>query len=294
MAEMREIKRRIKSVDNTRQITKTMEMVAGAKIKKAQDSIEKARPYASKMIEVLSNVSGRVDEKKYPLLDVHEPVKHTTIVVFTSDRGLCGAFNANVIRRAEELIKEEEEKGRGVELITVGRKGISYFTYVGQEILSKYDGISDSPTFENAREIAKELEAAYIAYQTDQVILVFNQFKSAVEQKITEHILLPVGKEIMEEEREAEAPVFTQEFIFEPSSSQVFEKLLPTYVETLAFRVLLESAASEHGARRTAMKAATENAGEMIKDLVVSFNRARQAQITQEISEIVGGAEALK
>lgn len=294
MARMREIKRRIKSVDNTRQITKTMEMVAGAKIKKAQDNIEKARPYAAKMIEVLSNVSERIEEKKYPLLDVHDPVEHTTVVVFTSDRGLCGAFNANVIRRTEALLAEEESEGRETRLIIVGRKGISYFSYIGREIFSKYEGISDSPTFESAREIAELLEEAYVNHQTDRVMLVFNQFRSAMEQTVTEHVLLPIGEETLGEKEEEEGPLFTQEFIFEPSSSLVLEKLLPTYVETLVFRVFLESAASEHGARRTAMKAATENAGEMIQSLVVSFNRARQAQITQEISEIVGGAEALR
>jgi len=288
MAQMRVIKRRIRSIDNTKQITKTMEMVAAAKIRKAQQNIESARPYAMDMIEVLGKVADGAGEVSHPLLDVHEPMKQAVVVCLTSDRGLSGAFNANVIRQAEDVVRREREQGRKVSMLTVGKKGQSYFRYVGYEFFESYRDFSDNPGYEHARSIAEKLMNAYIAREIDKVVLVFNHFKSAVEQNVVEHTLLPI---------KSEAPVTGAErpaggYAFEPSAGQVLESLLPAYVRTLVYRALLESAASEHGARRTAMKNASDNAVDIIAQLTRTFNRVRQAQITQEISEIVGGAEA--
>lgn len=290
MTKVREIKRRIRSVDSTRQITKTMEMVAAAKIRKAQEGIESARPYAIKMMEVLSDVAQYVGEGEHPLLEIHPSIEKVLVLALTSDRGLCGPFNTNIIRATEEIIARESKAGKKVELILVGRKGVNYFTYVGHKPLYQYQGFSDSPTVESAREISKKLMSMYTALETDQVYLVFNHFKSVVEQSSVEYQLLPIQEESVSEEPER---ILKGEYLFEPGAAEVLYRLLPSYIEALVYRALLESAASEHGARRTAMKNATDNAEEMINELTISFNRARQAIITQEISEIVGGAEAL-
>lgn len=290
MARMREIKRRIRSVDNTKQITKTMEMVSAAKIRRAQERIEAARPYALKMMDVLADVGKRTDVGGHPLLAVRDPIKRSVIIPVTSDRGLCGAFNTNIIRMTETLISEERASGREIGVFAIGRKAINYFKYVGYEIIGERREISDNPTFADAKTIADEVISKYISGDIDKVVLVFNHFKSAMEQKAVDHVLLPIKQESVET-GEGEP---TADYIFEPGDSQVLNHLLPTYIEALIFRALMESAASEQGARRTAMKSATDNATEMIQLLTRSFNRARQAQITQEISEIVGGAEAQK
>lgn len=290
MAKTREIRRRIKSIDSTKQITKAMEMVATSKIKRAEERISAARPYASKMIEIMQGLAGRAGQIQHPLLEVREPQKRTAILAVTADRGLCGAFNTNIIKFAESLIRKERSEGREVRLLTVGRKGQNYFRFMNYELTKSYRGISDQPTFEQAREIAEFLMDLYTQYEADKVVLIFNRFKSIVEQKAIEHVILPIREEVVEEKPGA---VFA-EYIFEPSAQGVLSRLLPTYVEAVVYRALLESAASEQGARRTAMKAATDNAQEMIGYLIRSYNKARQAQITQEIAEIVGGAEALE
>lgn len=291
MAKGRDIKRRIKSVENTRQITRTMEMVATAKIRKAQSRIESARPYALAMMDVLSKVAANVEATTHPLLREHDEMKRATVLVLTSDRGLCGAFNGNVIREAEAIISREKAAGLEVDMIVVGKKGIGYFRYVGKSLTGEYRDVSDSPTFAVAKDIATKLMDAYISGEADRIWLVFNRFQSVVEQKVTTHQLLPIEESQVPEERQT---AVSTEYLFEPDAAGVLRRLLPTYIETLVYRAMLESAASEHGARRTAMKSASDNAEKMIEVLVRSFNRARQAQITQEISEIVGGAEALK
>lgn len=291
MAKGRDIKRRIKSVENTRQITRTMEMVATAKIRRAQERIESARPYAMAMMDVLGKVAANVEAGQHPLLQVHDEMKRAVILLLTSDRGLCGAFNGNIIREVEQLVGREHEAGLEVDLVIVGKKGIGYFRYVGREPLGEYRDVSDSPAFAVAKEIAMTLMDAYVSGRADRIWLVFNRFKSVVEQTVTTHQLLPIEEAEVPEEREAAA---TAEYLFEPDPVSVLKRLLPTYIETLIYRAMLESAASEQGARRTAMKSASDNAAKMIEMLVGSFNRARQAQITQEISEIVGGAEAVK
>ncbi len=291
MSQTREIRRRMKSVDNTRQITKTMEMVATAKIRKAQERIEAARPYAMKMLDVLTNVAANVEAGVHPLLIAREPSQNTVIVALTTDRGLCGAANANILRQADDLVKSETEAGAKVSVFPVGKKGINYFKYVGYDILDQRRDISDNPGFSDAKAIAEKLMELYLQVQVDKVVLVFNHFKSAMEQKPVAHVLLPIKQEAVEDDSEEKT---AGDYEFEPSDSDVLDHLLPTYIEALIYRALLESAASEHGARRTAMKAATDNAGELIDILRRSFNRARQAAITQEIAEIVGGVAALE
>jgi len=293
MANLRDIKQRIVSVQSTRQITRTMEMVATAKIKKAQEKIEAARPYAFAMVEVLQNVARYVQGASHPLLEQHEERTRIVVVTITSDRGLCGAFNSNILRITEDLVRSEAEAGVEADIIAVGKKAIAYLRYRGLEPVAAYRDIADKPTFADARAIATSIIARYEAGDIDAAYVVFNRFKNVAEQKAETYQLLPVERRVMESE-EDDATGLRAEYLFEPTAAQVLEHLLPTYVETLVYRALMESAASEHGARRTAMKSATDNASDMITTLTRSYNRARQAAITTEIAEIVGGAAALE
>ncbi|MCL4078777.1 ATP synthase F1 subunit gamma [Coriobacteriia bacterium Es71-Z0120] len=292
MPNLRDIKRRISSVQSTRQITRTMEMVATAKIKKAQERIESARPYALSMMEVLGNVARYVQGATHPLLEEHPEQKRIAIISLTSDRGLCGAFNANILRLTEELMRKAASEGAEADVIAVGKKALSYLKYRGVQPVAEYRDISDKPTYAHARDIAARIIAAYSEGRIDAAYVVFNRFKNVAEQKAEVHQLLPIERKVVDVDEEPLGP--RPEYLFEPSPAAVLEKLLPTYVETLVYRALLESAASEQGARRVAMKSATDNAGEIITTLTRSYNRARQASITNEIAEIVGGAAALE
>ena len=292
MPNLRDIKGRITSVESTRQITRTMEMVATAKIKKAQERIESARPYALSMMEVLGNVARFAKGAEHPLLEDHGKLTRMVVIAVTSDRGLAGAFNANILRLTEGLMREYEAQGATVDVIAVGKKAAGYFRYRGVEPLAVYRDISDKPAIADARSIASHVIAPYAALEVDRVMVVFNRFKNVAEQKLEIHQLLPIERSVMADA--AEDDRVSPEYAFEPDAESVLERLLPTYVETLIYRSLMESAASEQGARRTAMKAATDNAGEMITTLTRSYNRARQAAITNEIAEIVGGAAALE
>lgn len=292
MPSLRDIKRRILSVQSTRQITRTMEMVATAKIKKAQERIESARPYALSMMEVLGNVARYVQGATHPLLEKHPERKRIAVISLTSDRGLCGAFNANILRLTEELIREAAAEGAETDVIAVGKKAVGYLKYRGVLPIAEYRDISDKPTFAHARAIAGQIIAAYSEGRIDAAYVVFNRFKNVAEQKAEVHQLLPIERSVVNVDEATVGP--RPEYLFEPSPVAVLEKLLPMYVETLVFRALLESAASEQGARRVAMKSATDNAGEIITTLTRSYNRARQASITNEIAEIVGGAAALE
>jgi F-type H+-transporting ATPase subunit gamma len=268
-----------------------MEMVSAAKIKKAQERIEAARPYALKMMDVLFNVAQHVPAATHSLLEVRDPFKHVTIVVFTSNRGLCGGFNANIIRMGIAIFEREITQKRDVSFVTIGKKGLVVLRFREYPISKSYLEVSDQPGIGEAREIAHYLMDLYASRKTDQIYLLYNHFKSLLEQKPIAQILLPIT------ERElGKTPLKRPgtEYLFEPAAEEVLKRLLPTYVETVVFRALLESAASEHAARRSAMKRATDNAGEMLQDLRRSFNKARQAQITQEIAEIVGGAAGLE
>jgi len=295
VANLRDIKKRIGSVQSTRQITRTMEMVATAKIKKAQERIEAARPYAMSMMEVLGNVARFAKAASHPLLLKHDKRERVVVIACTSDRGLAGAFNSNVIRLAEDVSRDEKAAGAQVDFVTVGKKAAGYFRYRGIEPIAAYRDISDKPTFSDAKSIAAHVIPGYSAGEIDAVFIVFNRFKNVAEQRPEIYQLLPIEREVMHEAADdVEAAAVSAEYMFEPSAESVLELLLPTYVETLIYRALMESAASEHGARRTAMKSATDNASEMITTLTRSYNRARQASITQEIAEIVGGAAALE
>lgn len=292
MANLRDIKQRITSVQSTSQITRTMEMVATAKIKKAQEKIESARPYSFAMMEVLGNVARFVQGASHPLLEEHEERTRVMVVTITSDRGLCGAFNSNILRITEDLIRSERDAGVETDIIAVGKKAIGYLRYRGIEPVMSYRDISDKPTFAEARAIAAHIIPRYEAGELDAAYIVFNRFKNVAEQKPETYQLLPIEQRAMETEDEQGG--MHAEYLFEPSATAVLEHLLPTYVETLVYRALMESAAAEQGARRTAMKSATDNASEMITTLTRSYNRARQAAITTEIAEIVGGAAALE
>lgn len=292
MANLRDIKQRITSVQSTSQITRTMEMVATAKIKKAQEKIESARPYSFAMMEVLGNVAQYVQGASHPLLEEHEERTRVMVVTITSDRGLCGAFNSNILRITEDLIRSERNAGVETDIIAVGKKAIGYLRYRGIEPVMSYRDISDKPTFAEARAIAAHIIPRYEAGELDAAYIVFNRFKNVAEQKPETYQLLPIEQRVMETGEEQGG--LHAEYLFEPSAGAVLERLLPTYVETLVYRALMESAAAEQGARRTAMKSATDNASEMITTLTRSYNRARQAAITTEIAEIVGGAAALE
>lgn len=292
MANLRDIKQRIVSVQSTSQITRTMEMVATAKIKKAQEKIESARPYSFAMMEVLGNVARYVQGASHPLLEEHEERKRVLLVTITSDRGLCGAFNSNILRITEDLIRTERAADVDTDVIAVGKKAIGYLRYRGVEPIAAYRDISDKPTFAEARSIASLIIPRYEAGELDAAYIVFNRFKNVAEQRPETYQLLPIEHAVVEADEEQGG--MHAEYLFEPSAAEVLEHLLPTYVETLVYRALMESAAAEQGARRTAMKSATDNASEMITTLTRSYNRARQAAITTEIAEIVGGAAALE
>lgn len=286
MPTMQDIRRRIKSVKSTQQITRAMKMVSAAKLRRAQQSLFSARPYAIKMEDVLRRLGGRVDTSLHPLLSQRE-IKRTGFVVVTSDRGLAGGYNANIIRKATQTMDGYDKSN--ISLITVGRKGRDYFRRRHYDIQGDFVGLGEEVSFAQARLIADTVMEFYLNELLDEVYLVYPQFINTVTQRQTVVRLLPLDAPEQEKAAGGEA-----EYLFEPSPEAVLDSLLPRYVATLLYRALLEAKASEHGARMAAMDSATKNADEMIKRLTLSFNRARQASITREISEIVAGAEALK
>lgn len=281
MASVRDIRRRIRSVRNMQQITKAMKMVAASKLRKAQDKVIAARPYARQLQEVLARLAQAQVDINHPLLQ-ERPVEKIGYVIVTSDRGLCGGYNANLIRMTNTLIAEEAHE---VKLVTVGRKGRDFYRRGKLEILAEFVGLSDNPSYGQAKEIAQEVISLYESGELDEVYIVYNEFISAISQRPTKVKLLPIDKP---------EQVSNREYIFEPSPEEILTTLLPKYVETQVFRTLLEGKASEMGAKMTAMGAATDNAKELIDRLTLQMNRARQAAITTEISEIVGGASALE
>ncbi|NLW16596.1 MAG: F0F1 ATP synthase subunit gamma [Firmicutes bacterium] len=287
MATMQDIRRRIRSINNIQQITRAMKMVAAAKLRRAQRALFAGRPYSDKMEEVLLRLGAHVDTSLHPLLAQRE-IKNTGFVIITADRGLAGGFAAGVIRTA--LKELEKYDPSSVHLITVGRKGRDYFQHRKNQysIMGDFVGLGDEISFAKANLIANSLTEFYLSELLDEVYLVYPRFVNTLTQQPTVTRLLPLSAPT----GEAEGPV--SEYLFEPSPEAVLEALLPRYVSTLVYRALLEARASEEAARMTAMEAATKNADEMIEDLTMSFNRARQASITNEISEIVAGAEALK
>ncbi|HJZ84777.1 MAG TPA: ATP synthase F1 subunit gamma [Polyangia bacterium] len=286
MPSLKAIRRRIASVKNTQKITKAMKSVAAARLRKAQEAILALRPYSQRLGEVIAEVAAR-SGGVHPLLEVREP-KRVALVVLTSDRGLCGGFNANINRRAERFLKENREKFADIELNIVGRKGREYFRRRGYTIHDEYMGVFAAVSVERAREITTAEIEDYTKNQLDAVYLVYNEFKSAMSQKVVVERLLPV------EPLALPAEAGQIDYKYEPEKRKLLDHLLPLYVETQIYRAILESIASEFGAKMTAMDNATNNANEMIGMLTLQYNRARQAAITKELMEIVGGAEALK
>lgn len=288
MAQARELRRRIKSVQSTRQITRTMEMVSTSKLKRAQDRVVGARPYATALAEVLGELYAPEYAERFPLLRQPEGgvIRRAGVVVITSNRGLCGAFNANLIKEGRRRVLDLEGKGAQVELHLIGRKGVNFFRFAKRAAASTRIDIGDKPTAQHAAEVVDPLVAAFEAGRLDAVEVVFAKFNSAVSTPATTLRLLPVTPPA--------ARSSSTFFILKPSAEAILERLLPLYVRNQVYRALVETAAAEHGARRTAMKNATDSAGDMMDLLKRTYNRARQAQITQEIAEIVGGAEALR
>ncbi len=294
MASVQDLKRRIHSVRNTRKITRAMELVAAAKLRRAEARITALRPYAETMAELIAGVGRAAASVRLPLLEQREEVGSVAVVPLTGDRGLAGAFNAQILRRAFALERALKAEGKDVHWVAVGKKGRSTLTFRRRELAGSYIGFTDRPAYEDAQAIAHRVGELFTSGEVDRVVLVYNTFVSALTQRVTEQDILPISRDILEtDEEERQADVLRGDFIFEPEPEEILERLLPVYLETQVYRALLESTASEQGARMTAMRNASKNAGELIDSLTLSMNRARQAEITQEILEVVGGAEAL-
>ena len=288
MAKARELKGRIRSVQNTRKITRTMEMVATSKLKRAQDRVAAARPYADRLAEVIGRLLTPELAARYALLRQPESVQRAAIVLLTANRGLAGAFNTNLIREARTQLERLRSSGVQVELHGVGKKGISFFRYQGEELLTARTDLGDRPSASDAQGIIEPLMERFVSGQLDAVYLVYAQFNSAMSTPPTTQQLLPIAPpDVAEKGREVD-------YILEPSADAILSQILPLYVRNSVYRALAETSAGFYGAQRTAMKNATDNAGDMIEALTRTYNRARQAQITQEIAEIVGGAAALE
>lgn len=289
MPSLKAIKKRIGSVKNTRQITKAMKMVSAAKLRRAQDNIIAARPYARKMEEVLQSLAGCVEGDAHPLLEVRE-AKKLLLLVVTSDRGLCGGFNANLCKAADRFIREKKEEYEDITLMTLGRKGYEFLKN-RYTVAKNYPNLISKPNYHTAALLGQEIIEGYLEGQYDQVIILFNAFKTVMSQDITFQQLLPVVPPEAETAALDEAPV---EYIYEPSVRELMDEILPKNIEVQIFKSMLESVAAEHGARMTAMDSASKNASEMIGKLTLIYNRARQAAITKELMEIISGAESIK
>ena len=286
-AQLRDARRRIRSVEAIKKITRAMELIATSRIPKAQARVNASKPYTAKLIEVIENVGVAGAGAKHRLLEQRE-VKTVGLVIVTSDRGLAGSYASNIIRLAEHRIRELDREGKDVALYAIGKKAQAYFRYRGFRIDGAYLGVTDTPGYGDARAVASAVLTAFATQHIDSVEVFFTRYQSAMNQLPTRLDLLPITPP---DRTEQEGPTATYEF--EPSPEEILDRLLPRYVEATVFNVLLEASASEHSARRRAMKAATDNAEDLIRVLSVQANRARQAEITTAISEIVGGAEAL-
>jgi F-type H+-transporting ATPase subunit gamma len=287
MIGLKALRRRIASIKSTQQITRAMKMVAAARLRRSHERILEARPYADKMREVLQSLSLRTDPTTHPLL-VRREMKRVELLAITTDRGLCGSFNQNVFRRVEQFVREKKTAYEEIALTIVGRKGLDYFRRRNVPIIRDYAGRFREIDYPVAATIGKDLVEDYTNEAVDGVFLVYNEFRSPLVQRVTVRELLPI------EPLEVEPDYYAVEYIYEPSADAILSELLPRYVEVQIFRALLESLAGEHGARMTAMGAATENAQEMMEKLALVYNKARQSAITKEMMEIVGGVEALK
>jgi F-type H+-transporting ATPase subunit gamma len=289
-AKLREVRRRIRSVQSTMKITRAMELIATSRIVKAQQRVEQARPYAERLTAAIADVASASAALSHPLLEQRSEPKAAAVFVVTSDRGLAGAYTSNVLRRAEELFSLLRQEGKEIKLFVSGRKGLSYYRFRRRPIEDSWTGFSETPTYDNAKAIAGALIDLFSSGAVDEIHGVFTDFVSPLRQRAVARRFVPMVWEVAE--RPIEGPV--AQYIFEPDPEELLESLLPRYVETRVYSALLEAAASEHAARRRAMSAATENAEDLIKVLTRVANQARQTEITTEIMEIVGGAEALR
>jgi F-type H+-transporting ATPase subunit gamma len=295
LASTQDLKRRVRSITNTRKVTKAMELVASARLRRSQQRIEGMRPYADRMLELMAGVSQAAGAVRLPLLERRENVEKIAIVPITADRGLAGGFNAQVIRRSLALMREARAAGQQVVWFSSGRKASSTLRFRRLDVSESWTGFSERPAYTDAQAIAHAVSEAYVNGDVDRVVVVYNAFVSALVQKVTVRELLPISPELLErsDDDESESLGGTPDFIYEPEPEEILARLLPVYVETELYRALLESAASEQGARMTAMRNASKAAGELIDSLTLAMNRARQAEITQEILEVVAGADAL-
>ena len=286
MANLRELRKRIASVKNTQKITNAMKMVSAAKLRRAEEAIKSARPFAEKMRDVLMSLASRINPGAHPLLE-SKPAKKALLILITADRGLCGAFNANLNRRAEAFAREMSEKGIQVDMINVGRKGNDYFRRRQINVVEAFTNVMNNVTYELSGRVVSVAVEKFTTGEYEEVYILFNSFRSAVRQVQTLRKLLPVTPE-------EEGWKRRREYLYEPSEEALLDSIIPRYVQVQVFTGMLDSVAAEHGARMTAMEAATSNADEMIYRLTLKHNRLRQESITTELMEIVGGAEALK
>lgn len=292
MASLREIRSRIKGVKSTQQITKAMKMVAAARLRRAQEKANASKPYAVKIKEILANVVKNVPNLDHPLLQERE-VKKVAYFVVSSDKGLAGSYTSNILKEAVRQVGSAEEQAA---LVTIGRKAQEFFKRRRYTVDNEYMGFSERPTYQHAVNIANEMTSKFISGEYDEINLVYTKFYSPLHQEPTTIKVLPVEAPVVDETHieEPKGPQDIREYIFEPSAQAALENLVPRYLEITIYAALMQSAASELGARMTAMSSATDNAQELISKLTLNYNKVRQAGITREISEIVGGAEALK
>jgi F-type H+-transporting ATPase subunit gamma len=289
-AQLRVVRRRIRSVQSTMKITRAMELISASRLARAQERVAQARPYTDEITAALESVVSTEATVSHPLLEQRAESRAAAVLVITSDRGLAGPYNANVLRTAEELQARLREDGVEPKLYVTGRKGLGYYRFRRRPIEQSWTGFSDRPSYEDARAVVDALVEAFLDHRVDQIHAVFTDFISAGTQRAVARRFVPLVIEEVEEGPPEPIP----QYLFEPSPERLLDALLPRYVQARVFTAMLESTASEHAARRRAMKAATDNAEELIEDLTREYNQARQAQITQEIMEIVGGAEALQ
>jgi F-type H+-transporting ATPase subunit gamma len=295
MASLQDIRRRIRSVQNTRKITRALELVAASKLRRAQARIEDMRPYADRMLELMAGTArASTSVRGLPLLQQRDEVRAVAVVPMMGDRGLSGPFNSQVLRRSLAVSRQLQGEGKQVRWVGVGRRGVGSLRFRRFDLSGEFTGFTDDPRYADAQAIAHRVIELYTEEEVDRVLIIYNRFESALTQKVTEQELLPLSEALLEtDQEEREEDALRGDFIFEPEPEQILERLLPVYVETEIYRALLESAASKHGAQMTAMRNASKNAGELIDNLTLAMNRARQAEITQEILEVVAGADAL-
>jgi F-type H+-transporting ATPase subunit gamma len=294
MATVQDIKRRLRSVRNTRKITKAMELVAAAKLRRAETRIAALRPYAERMRELMIGTARATPARGFPLLDARESVQSVAILPLTGDRGLAGAFNAQIVRRALQLERELRAEGADVRWVVVGKKGRSTLRFRRYAIEQAWVDFTDRPVYADAVAISRTLADLFVEREVDRVVMVYNHYVSPLTQTVSVEDVLPIPRTLLEEEEKSAYEIALEgDFIYEPEPEEILARLLPTYLETTVYRALLESAASEHGARMTAMRNASKNAGDLIDRLTLDMNRARQSEITQEILEVVAGADAL-